>query len=93
MHAQTRQAERDTVNAIADAAHREHLSELAVQRQAGIASQTGLLARLLAENSALAETVRLLAVQDEGMTADIHRVVFPVQTSATQSDIVPGTTP
>lgn len=60
--AQTRQAERDKVNAIADAEHREHLSELALQSQAGLASQTEVLARLLAENTALTETVRLLAV-------------------------------
>ena len=44
-------------------------------------------------DTALPGCVRVLAVQIEGMTADIHRVVFHMQTSATQSDIVPGTTP
>ena len=81
--AQTRQAERDKVNAIADAEHREHLSELALQRQAGLASQTEVLVRLLAENTALTETVRVLTVQVEGMTAEIHRVVVSAQASGT----------
>jgi len=90
--AQTRQAERDKVNAIADAEHREHLSELALQRQAGIANQADLLARLLAENTTLTETVRALAVRVEGMTADIHRIVVPALANATQGDVVPRTT-
>lgn len=81
--AQTRQAERDKVNAIADAEHREHLSELALQRQAGLASQTEVLVRLLAENNALTETVRVLTVRVEGMTAEIHRVVVSAQASGT----------
>lgn len=81
--AQTRQAERDKVNAIADAEHREHLSELALQRQAGLASQTEVIVRLLAENNALTETVRVLTVRVEGMTAEIHRVVVSAQASGT----------
>ena len=86
--AQTQQAEWDKLNAIADAEHREHLSELALHWQAGIASQTELLARLLAENAAPTETVRLLAVQVEGMTADIHRDVISAQTP-THGDVAP----
>jgi len=89
--AQTRQAERDKVNAIADAEHREHLSELALQRQDGIAAQTELLARLLAENTALTETVRTLVVQVESMTADIHRVVQPRPIGTPDADPGPGT--
>ncbi len=81
--AQTRQAERDKVNAIADAEHREHLSELVLQWQPGLASQTEVLVRLLAENAALTETARVLTVQVGGMTAEIHRIVVSAQARGT----------
>lgn len=90
--AQTRHAERDKVNAIADAERREYLSELALQRQAGLASETEVLARLLSENTALSECVRVLAVQVEGMTADIHRVVLSLPATEFLGDIWSGAT-
>ena len=90
--AQTRHAERDKVNAIADAERREYLSELALQRQAGLASETEVLARLLSENTALSECVRVLAVQVEGMTADIHRVVLFLPATEFLRDIWSGAT-
>ena len=51
-----------------------------------------ILARLLSENTALSECVRVQAVQVEGMTADIHRVVLSLPATEFLGDIWSGAT-
>jgi len=51
-----------------------------------------ILALLLSENTVLAECVRVHAVQVEGMTAHIHRVVLPVPATEILGNIWSGAT-
>jgi len=66
--AQTRQAERDKVAAMADAKHREDLAQRGLHREATAERQIGLLKRLIEENTELTEEVNQL-------TKEIHRQV------------------
>src|SRR5438067_3946579 len=59
--AQTRQADRDAVHALADAEHREDLHRLSEERQATTAQETALLVKMLQQNTQLTETVKALA--------------------------------
>lgn len=68
--AQTRQAERDTAHALADALHREELAQAMVQRQDIATQQSEQLLALLQQNTELtdltkqmAERIELLALQ------------------------------
>ena len=72
--------------------HREHLSEIGLQRQAGIANRAELLARPVTGNNALTSTVRVLTGQIEGMTAHIHRIVLPVPATEILWNIWSGAT-
>ena len=73
--AQTRQADRDKVHAIADAQHREDLHRASEERQAVAASQTALLVEMLQQNTQLTETVKSLAERIEALTAEVHKNV------------------
>lgn len=74
--AQTRQAERDKANALADAQHREDLGRAAEERQAAIAEQTRLLVELVQANSKMTATISTLTEQVAKLTIDVHtRVV------------------
>ncbi len=90
--AQTRQADRDKANSIADAHHREELHQVNEERQAQMQKQSQLLLdmlgqnttltkdveALLRQNTELTETVRTLVERIETMTADVHsRVAMP----------------
>src|SRR5260221_9192517 len=58
--AQTRQADRERVHALADAQHREDLHRLSEERQATTAQETVLLVKMFQQNTQLTETVKAL---------------------------------
>jgi uncharacterized membrane protein len=73
--AQTRQADRDKANAIADAAHREALHQANDERLALATRQAALLVEMLRQNTQLTETVKALTERVETMTLEVHRTV------------------
>ena len=84
--AQTRQADRDKANSIADAQHREELHQITDARRTQLQQQTGMLIEmmrqnttltervetLLKQNTELTETVRTLVERIDAMTTDVH---------------------
>ncbi len=84
--AQTRQADRDKMNSIADAQHREELYRVNGERQEQLNQQAALLLDmmqqnttltqsvegLLRQNTELTESVRALAERIERMTSEVH---------------------
>jgi uncharacterized membrane protein len=75
--AQTRQADRDKVTALADAEHREALNQVNVERQEDTVKQTALLLELMRQNTQLTETVHKLLERVEVLTADVHKRLVP----------------
>jgi uncharacterized membrane protein len=73
--AQTRQADRDKMTALADAEHRETLHRESEQRNANVASQTALLVDMLSQNTELTEKVRALTERVETLTFEVHKSV------------------
>ena len=73
--AQTRQADRDKCNAIADAEHREELHRASVERETIAAKQTTLLLEMVQQNTLLTETVKALTERVEALTTEVHRTV------------------
>ncbi len=71
--AQTRQADRDKVNAIADAEHREELHHVSEERQIGEAQQTAIILDMLKQNTALTESVKALTERVESLTTELHQ--------------------
>ncbi len=71
--AQTRQADRDKMNAVAGARHREDLHDLLQKRQDTACEQNLLLLQMLERNTALTETVVSLTQQVRVMAEDLHR--------------------
>src|SRR5277367_2830444 len=74
--AQTRQADRDKVMAIADAQHREDLHEASEQRLRLSAEQTALLVRMLEQNTQLTEAAKTLVERIESLTAELHKHIL-----------------
>lgn len=70
--AQTRQADRDKMMAMADAQHREELAHISEERQRSMAEQTALLTRMLEQNTQLTETSKQLAERIASLTAELH---------------------
>jgi uncharacterized membrane protein len=70
--AQTRQADRDKMNAIADAEHRETLHRENEARSATVAQQTAMLVDMLRQNTALTESVKELTERVERLTREVH---------------------
>ena len=73
--AQTRQADRDKVHAIADAAHREDLHRVSEERQAAATQQTALLLEMMQQNTRLTETIKALTERVEALTLEVHKTV------------------
>jgi uncharacterized membrane protein len=71
--AQTRQADRDKVQSIADAEHRETLHREGEERSALVAKQTAMLLEMLQQNTDLTEKVRALTERVEALTLDVHK--------------------
>ena len=70
--AQTRQADRDKVNAEADAQHREAIAEASAQREIIAADQTARLILLLEQNTKLTEMTQQLSKRIETLTLELH---------------------
>jgi uncharacterized membrane protein len=79
--AQTRQADRDKVTAMADAQHREDLHQTSEERQRVAAEQTALLVRMLDQNTRLTETAKALAERIESLTAEVHKHILEASQS------------
>ncbi len=70
--AQTRQADRDKVHALADAEHRDELHRASEERLRASAEQTALLVELMQQNTDLTMTVKALTERVEGLTREVH---------------------
>jgi uncharacterized membrane protein len=73
--AQTRQADRDKVQSLADAEHRETLHRESEERSVVVAQQTTMLVDMLKQNTDLTEKVRALTERVEALTLEVHRSV------------------
>ncbi len=78
--AQTRQADRDKANAIADAEHREELHQVNEERQQQMQKQAGLLVEMLEQNTSLTETVEKLLRQNTELTQSVRILVERIET-------------
>jgi uncharacterized membrane protein len=79
--AQTRQADRDKVHALADAEHREDLHRADQERQSIAVEQTTLLLEMLRQNTVLTETIKSLTERVETLVAEVHGHVIPGKTA------------
>jgi len=79
--AQTRQADRDAVHALADAEHREALHSASEERAALAAEQTALLVEMLRQNTQLTEAVKALTERVEALTLEVHKRVVNSRTA------------
>jgi uncharacterized membrane protein len=70
--AQTRQADRERVHALADAQHREDLHRASEERQTLGAQQTALLVEMVQQNTTLTESVKALTERVEALTRELH---------------------
>jgi uncharacterized membrane protein len=73
--AQTRQADRDKVHAVADAQHREDLHRASEERAALAAKQTELLLAMVKQNTELTQTIKLLTERVEALTVQVHKTI------------------
>jgi uncharacterized membrane protein len=73
--AQTRQADRDKMQSLADAEHREALHREGEDRSALVATQTAMLLEMLQQNTDLTEKIRTLAERVEVLTREVHKNV------------------
>jgi uncharacterized membrane protein len=70
--AQTRQADRDKVHAIADAEHRDELHRISEERAADVVQQTALLIDMVKQNTELTATIKSLTERVENLTLEVH---------------------
>jgi uncharacterized membrane protein len=73
--AQTRQADRDKMQSLADAEHREALHREGEERSTLVAKQTAMLVDMLQQNTDLTEKIRALTERVEALTRDVHENV------------------
>jgi uncharacterized membrane protein len=73
--AQTRQADRDKVNAEADARHREAIALASEQREILAAEQTAQLTILLQQNTKLTEVTHKMSQRIETLTIELHTIL------------------
>jgi uncharacterized membrane protein len=77
--AQTRQADRDKANSIADAQHREELHQVNEQRQKQMQEQSGLMIEMLGQNTTLTESVQTLLKQNTELTESVRVLVERIE--------------
>ena len=82
--AQTRQADRDKMNSIADAQHREELHLVNEERQQQMQKQTSLLIEMLQLNTALTESVETLLRQNTELTETVRTLVERIEAMTTE---------
>jgi uncharacterized membrane protein len=80
--AQTRQAERDKVHALADAQHREALAQANDQRLALAAQHSEQMIMLLQKNTQLTELTQQLSQRIEALTREIHGKILREKTES-----------
>jgi uncharacterized membrane protein len=73
--AQTRQADRDKVHAMADAQHREDIHRASEERAALAVKHTELLLEMVKQNTELTETIKSLTERVETLTVEVHRTI------------------
>jgi uncharacterized membrane protein len=78
--AQTRQADRDKANSIADAQHREELHQLTDARRTQMAQQSSMLIEMMQQNTTLTERVELLVKQNTELTETVRALVERIET-------------
>jgi uncharacterized membrane protein len=78
--AQTRQADRDKANSIADALHREELHQVNEERQQQMQKQSGLMLEMLQQNTTLTESVETLLKQNTELTESVRILVQRIET-------------
>jgi uncharacterized membrane protein len=77
--AQTRQADRDKANSIADSQHREDLQRINMEHQQQTEKQSTLLIEMLGQNTALTEQVRTLLQQNTELTLNVRELLERTQ--------------
>ncbi len=82
--AQTRQADRDKANSLADAEHREELHQINEERQAQMQKQAGLLLEMLQQNTTLTERVETLLRQNTELTETVRTLVERIDAMTTE---------
>jgi uncharacterized membrane protein len=82
--AQTRQADRDKCNSIADAQHREELHLVNEERQKQMQHQSTLLVDMLKQNTALTESVQTLLRQNNELTETVRSLVERIDAMTTE---------
>ena len=89
--AQTRQADRDKAQSLADAQHREDLDNDSEQRQKLTHDQTCLLVEMVKQNTELTEAVKSMTERIEQFSKDLHAHI--VAKPASQPDKATGELP
>jgi uncharacterized membrane protein len=82
--AQTRQADRDKMNSIADAEHREELHQINEARRAQLAQQSGMMIDMLKQNTILTERVEALLRQNTELTEGVRALVERIDAMTTE---------
>jgi uncharacterized membrane protein len=82
--AQTRQADRDKCNSIADAQHREELHQVNEERQRQMQKQSALMFEMLQQNTALTESVETLLRQNTEPTQTVRTLVERIDAVTTE---------
>ena len=93
--AQTRQADRDKMNSIADAQHREELNRINEDRQEQMRRQATLLLDMLQQNTTLTESVEALLRQNTELTESVRALAERIEqmTSEMHSRLASQTDP
>lgn len=82
--AQTRQADRDKANALADARHREELHQVNAKRQAEVERQAALLCEMLGQNTELTRHIDELTRQNVALTGTVRDLAQRIETLTSQ---------
>jgi len=82
--AQTRQADRDKANSIADAQHREELHQITDARRTQLQKQSEMLIEMMEQNTALTERVETLLKQNTELTEMVRTLVERIDAMTTE---------
>ncbi len=82
--AQTRQADRDKANSIADAQHREELHQINDARRTQLQQQSAMMIEMLQQNTTLTERVETLLKQNTELTQTVRTLVERIEAMTTE---------
>ncbi len=77
--AQTRQSDRDRMQAEADAKHREFIAQASEFREQLAVEQTSQIIELIKQNTKLTETTQLLSQRIETLTIELHTKILKAE--------------